>query len=455
MESNRVEYKRELTDGFEREAIAFLNYRDGGVIYIGIDKDGSVMGVADCDAVQLAIKDRLKNNILPSCLGLFDVIHEVREDRDIIKVTLASGSEKPYYLRKYGMSEKGCFVRIGSASEPMSGRMIEDLFARRTRNSLGRMRSPQQSLNFEQLRIYYEEAGFTLGDRFAANLELLTEDGAYNYAAYLLSDRNGNSVQVAKYRGLDRYDLIDTNEYGYCSLIKTCKQVLDRLEVENRTATKITGKERIERRLWNVVALRETVINAIIHNDFTNEAVPKFEIFDDRLEITSAGSIPEGVEREEFFAGYSIPRNKILMRVFKDLDIVEYLGSGMPRILRAYPRESFIFTANFIRTVFPISQEALELERGSTLPSFEAQVEAQVEVQVYLDILFACSVQPLSSGEIATALGHKKLSGNIRKALPRLKDAGLLAYTIPDKPNSRLQKYRLTARGKAWLNGDK
>ena len=145
--------------------------------------------------------------------------------------------------------------------------------------------------------------------------------------------------------------MIDTNEYGYCSLIKTCKQVLDRLDVENRTATKITGKERIERRLWNVVALREAVSNAIIHNDYTNEAVPKFEIFDNRLEITSAGSIPEGVAREEFFAGYSLPRNKILMRVFKDLDIVEYLGSGMPRILRAYPKESFIFTANFIRTV--------------------------------------------------------------------------------------------------------
>jgi predicted HTH transcriptional regulator len=385
----------------------------------------------------------------------FDVIHQVRESQDIIKVTLASGSEKPYYLRKYGMSEKGCFVRIGSASEPMSGRMIEELFAKRTRNSLGRMRSLQQSLNFEQLRIYYEEAGFSLGDRFAANLELLTEDGAYNYAAYLLSDRNGNSVQVAKYRGLDRYDLIDTNEYGYCSLIKTCKQVLDRLDVENRTATKITGKERIERRLWNVVALREAVINAIIHNDYTNEAVPKIEIFDDRLEITSAGSIPEGVAREEFFAGYSIPRNKILMRVFKDLDIVEYLGSGMPRILRAYPKESFIFTANFIRTVFPISLEALELERGATLPSSEAQVEVQVEAQVDLDILFACSVQPLSSGEIATALGHKKLSGNIRKALPRLKDAGLLAYTVPDKPNSRLQKYRLTPTGQALLAKEK
>jgi ATP-dependent DNA helicase RecG len=98
------------------------------------------------------------------------------------------------------------------------------------------------------------------------------------------------------------------------------------------------------------------------------------EIFDDRLEITSAGSIPLGTAREEFFAGYSIPRNKILMRVFKDLKIVEYLGSEMPRILKAYPKE-FIFTANFTRTVFPISREALELEQ-------ETLVKTRVETLV-------------------------------------------------------------------------
>jgi len=124
--------------------------------------------------------------------------------------------------------------------------------------------------------------------------------------------------------------------------------------------TRITSKERINKRLWNAIALREAVINAIIHNDYTNGAVPRFEIFHDRIEITSAGTIAPGVAREEFFAGYSIPRNKILMRIFKDLDMVEYLGSGIPRILKAYPRESFIFTANFIRTVFPMDSDALD-----------------------------------------------------------------------------------------------
>jgi predicted HTH transcriptional regulator len=75
-ESNRIEYKRELTDSLEKEVIAFLNYRDGGILYLGIDDSAEkVYGIADCDSVQLKIKDRLKNNIIPSCLGLFDVIH--------------------------------------------------------------------------------------------------------------------------------------------------------------------------------------------------------------------------------------------------------------------------------------------------------------------------------------------------------------------------------------------
>ena len=283
-ESNRIEYKQELNDKLENGVIAFLNYRDGGIIYIGINNNGKVLGIKDCDIVQLKIKDRLKNNIQPSCLGLFDVIHETRDGKDIIRITVASGPEKPYYLKKQGMSEKGCFIRVGSASEPMPLRMIEELFSKRTRNSLGKIKSNRQDLSFEQLKIYYNESGYNLTDKFASNLELLTEAGDYNYAAYLISDKNGNSIKVAKYSGTDRVNLIESNEYGYCSLVKATKQVLDKLELENRTTTKITSKERDDRQLWDAIAIREAVINAVVHNDYSKEIPPKFEIFSDRLE---------------------------------------------------------------------------------------------------------------------------------------------------------------------------
>jgi predicted HTH transcriptional regulator len=90
----------------------------------------------------------------------------------------------------------------------------------------------------------------------------------------------------------------------------------------------------------------------MVHNDYSREIPPKFEIFSDRLEITSAGSLSEGMTEEEFFEGYSIPRNKEIMRIYKDLEMVEHLGSGIPRILQSYSKENFKFTANFLRMSF-------------------------------------------------------------------------------------------------------
>lgn len=366
-ESNRIELKRELNVKLEREIVGFLNYKEGGSLYIGIDDDGSVIGVSNSDEVQLKIKDRIKNNIMPSTLGLFDVITETFDGKEYIKINVASGPEKPYYIPQYGMSPKGCFIRIGTSTEQMSQNQIEDMFASRIRNSLGRIKSPKQLLNFEQLKIFYEENGFSLNEHFANNLELLTDEGKYNYVAYLLSDVNSTSIKVAKYSGEDRCDLIENNEYGYCSLIKATNRVLDKLEVENRTLAKITSKARKEINLVDKIALREAVINAIIHNDYSNEVPPKIEIFSDRMEITSTGGLVQGMTEEEFFSGYSAPRNKELMRVFKDVHLVEQLGSGMIRILKKYDRSIFTITPNFIRATFPFVNEINNSELNSGL----------------------------------------------------------------------------------------
>ena len=94
-ETNRIEYKRELTPelDIEKEIIAFLNYKEGGYIYIGIDKDGSIVGVKDIDGCMLRLKDRIKHNISPSAMGLFDIAEEQKDGCSIIKITVASGIE--------------------------------------------------------------------------------------------------------------------------------------------------------------------------------------------------------------------------------------------------------------------------------------------------------------------------------------------------------------------------
>ena len=425
-ESHRVEFKQTLTESLEKEVVAFLNYHEGGLIYIGIDSHGHAFGCENPDDVQLKIKDRLKHNIAPSCLGLFEVILEKINDKNIVKIIVASGRETPYYIKKHGMSLRGCFIRIGSSSEPMTQTMIEDLFARRVRNSLSKIRSHRQDLSFEQLKIYYEEKGLKLNDKFASNLELLTEDGHYNYVAYLLADTNGTSIKVAKYAGTDKIDLIENNEYGYCSLIKATHKVLDKLDIENKTAARITHKARVEQPLWNKVALREAVINAIVHNDYTTEIPSVFEIYSDRIEITSTGGASTIRNMEDFFAGYSKPINRELMRIYKDLELVEHLGSGLGRILRVYGKESFIVSQNFMKNVFYSDRRLTD------------QATDQATDQVVLEF---CT-EPKSAGEIMQFVGvsHKTYFRN--NVLKPLLESGHLELTTPDTPKSPNQKYK-------------
>ena len=108
--------------------------------------------------------------------------------------------------------------------------------------------SPRQDLTFKQLKIYYEENGYDLNERFLNNLELYTEENKLNYAAYLLADDNGISMKVAKYSGTDKVNLIENAEFGYCSLIKATDNILNKLDIENITKTEITSTVRKEKR---------------------------------------------------------------------------------------------------------------------------------------------------------------------------------------------------------------
>lgn len=354
-ENNRTEFKAELNDKLEKEVVAFLNNREGGILYIGIDDDGTPVRVSDLDGTQLKIADRIKNNILPSTMGLFDIVSDTVDGIPVIKILISSGLEKPYYIKKNGMSPSGCFVRMGTSSQPMTTSMIDDLYSKRIHTTLRNIPSPRQDLTFAQLKIYYQERGLELNERFADSLELLTPDGKYNYIAYLLADENGVSIKVAKYAGTDKVDLIENEEYGYCSLIKATNHVLEKLKIENSTMAKVTSTKRIEKNLVEPIPMREAVINAIVHSDFSREIPPVFEIFSDRMVFSSYGGLIPGQSEQDFFSCSSMPRNRELMRVFKDVGLVEQLGSGMSRILKMYDKSIFDISEHFIKVEFPFS----------------------------------------------------------------------------------------------------
>lgn len=204
MAVGRNKDNKQMKKDFEQEVIAFLNYKEGGIIYVGINKNGQVVGVENTDLTQLQIKDRIKNNIQPSTLGLFDVTVETIDNKEVIKVIISSGTEKPYYLRKKGRTPEGCYIRVGSSKERMTERMIDDMYARRIKNTLKEIDSPRQELTFNQLKIYYEEHGLKLNDNFLQNLDLLTSEGKYNYNAFLLADENTVSIKLVRYLGTNK-----------------------------------------------------------------------------------------------------------------------------------------------------------------------------------------------------------------------------------------------------------
>lgn len=365
-ETNRIENKEQLNEDFEQEVIAFLNYKEGGIIYVGVRKDGKVVELEDIDLTQLQIKDRIKNNIQPSTLGLFDVTVETIDNKEVIKVIISSGTEKPYYLRRKGRTPEGCYIRVGSSKERMTERMIDDMYAKRVKHSLKEIDSPRQELTFNQLKIYYEEHGLKLNDNFLQNLDLLTSEGKYNYNAFLLADENNVSIKLVRYLGNNKLELLENLEYGNRCLITATQRILDRLDVENTTYAKIEYFGRKEQEKIDSKALKEAVINAIVHNDYSYGNSPIIELYSDRVEITSAGGLPQELSQEEFLEGVTAPRNKELIRVFKDVDLIENIGSGVLRILDAYDKSCFKFMDHFLRVSFRYRENPFEYDQETT-----------------------------------------------------------------------------------------
>lgn len=440
-ETNRIENKEQLNEDFEQEVIAFLNYKEGGIIYVGINKNGQVVGVEDVDLTQLQIKDRIKNNIQPSTLGLFDVTVETIDNKEVIKVIISSGTEKPYYLRKKGRTPEGCYIRVGSSKERMTERMIDDMYAKRIKNTLKEIDSPRQELTFNQLKIYYEEHGLKLNDNYLQNLDLLTSEGKYNYNAFLLADENNVSIKLVKYVGTNKLELLENLEFGNRCLITATQRILDRLDVENTTYAKIEYFGRKEKEKIDSKALKEAVINAIVHNDYSYGNSPIIELYSDRIEITSAGGLPQELSQEEFLEGVTAPRNKELIRVFKDVDLIENIGSGVLRILDAYDKSCFKFMEHFLRVSFNYKENPFEYEdtaktKSSKLGSKKSSKLAVSEEQ----ILQLCKTEK-SLKEIAQHFGYKDVYKFKNNYINKLIEQDKLQMTIPDKPKSRNQKY--------------
>ena len=361
-ETELIEFKEKLTDSLEKEVVAFLNAK-GGCIYIGVKDNGDIAGISDIDKIQLQVKDRLINCISPAILSFFTMRTEYIDGKAVLKISIKEGVEKPYYIKSKGLSESGAFIRIGSSAQPMSREMIYSLINKTFPKSLTVIESPEQELTFAELFIHYRRFNKPLNDNtFAKTLNFLTKDGKYNYLAYLMADNNQVSVRFARFNDSgERFELIEKGiEYGFGCIITAIQRVLDRFEIENITLSKLTGAaHRIDKRLVDNKCLREVIINAFAHNDYSYGMLPIFEVFQNRFAVRSYGGLVPQLTIEDFFLGVSALRNQELMRILKDVELVEALGIGIREITKVYDRNIFQFTDTTLYVQLPFDSEVM------------------------------------------------------------------------------------------------
>ncbi len=359
-ETEKTELKQRFADSLPKEIVAFLN-TDGGTIYIGVNDDGSVCGVANLDESLKKIADILESQILPDPRQFVELNTKYIEQKHVIEIKVQRGFDL-YYIKKYGRSSQGCFIRVGSTSRSMTEQQINLAHNRYldSKVKITEIASRIKNPTFQYLKLLLTEKGLNVNEStFAENFHLLTSSGQYNRMAELLADKNEVSIKVVRFKGKNKSDGIAIrNEYGEKCLVVAMKQAYDYCaDVINETHTSFTNGVRNDKPLFDRDAFREVWFNACLHNNWADGTPPAIYIYTDRMEIISTGGLPANLSKDDFFRGVSKPVNEELARLFIRLDLMEQTGYGIPLVTERYSRSAFEFLDFFLRVTIPFAFE--------------------------------------------------------------------------------------------------
>ena len=452
--------------------VAALQGRDCGYFICGVKNNthevvGTTFDVHQ-DVKNEPLKHYLARQVTPDIGFRFDEIQY--QGKRLVVMTIPAAVKMPTIF------DGARYIRIGSSKENlMKYPEYESQLFHILRNGMptvSNTESEYQELTFNKLFLYFETKGVALNRRtFKKNLGLLTVEGKYNLLAQLLSDDCRLPIRFAVFAGNNKASpMYSVKEFGYTCILYSLDQVLDYGKLLNIPQADERDRQTVRKEvpLFSAPAFEEAVINAFVHNRWLDGNAPMFTAFQDRIEILSRGNLPPKQTLEGFFAGESVPVNQALSDVFIKLHITEHTGRGIPRITEAYGKDVIRFNENSIVVTVPFERLGQEIYGdGQVIPSVSdeiplvnrqipqvegeipqvipqvkgeiPQVIPQVNVPVEDKILNFC-ITAKSMLEIANHLGIKDRK-TVRRYLSPLIEQGRIARTIPDKPNSRLQKY--------------
>lgn len=400
-ESETVELKEVVVDDIKKEIIAFANC-DGGKLYIGVRDDGTVIGLDNADSVSLQISNMVRDAIKPDITMFLHYETIVENGKNVVVVDIQRGTDRPYYLAKKGMRPEGVYVRQGYSSVPATDTAIRRMIKETDGDRFEAMRCLNQDLTFEATKKEFELRKTDFGAQQMRTLKLIDQDGLYSNLALLLSDQCVHTIKVAVFQGTDQTIFKDRREFTG-SLMQQMNEVYDFIDFRNQTRATIEKLYRVDVRDYPEVAVREALLNLLVHRDYSFSASAFISIYEDRIEFVSIGGLMPGIDLEDVMVGISVCRNQDLANVFYRLHLIEAYGTGMGKIMKAYESMQ-------VKPVIETTKNAFKI----ILPNINAKYESEN------------ATVKTKSGTPVTVHTEKKLSDEEEKILEYARKHGAI-----------------------------
>lgn len=400
-ESETVELKEVVVDDIKKEIIAFANC-DGGKLYIGVRDDGTVIGLDNADSVSLQISNMVRDAIKPDITMFLHYETIVENGKNVVVVDIQRGTDSPYYLAKKGMRPEGVYVRQGYSSVPATDTAIRRMIKETDGDRFEAMRCLNQDLTFEATKKEFELRKTDFGAQQMRTLKLIDQDGLYSNLALLLSDQCVHTIKVAVFQGTDQTIFKNRREFTG-SLMQQMNEVYDFIDFRNQTRATIEKLYRVDVRDYPEVAVREALLNLLVHRDYSFSASAFISIYEDRIEFVSIGGLMPGIDLEDVMVGISVCRNQDLANVFYRLHLIEAYGTGMGKIMKAYESMQ-------VKPVIETTKNAFKI----ILPNINAKYETEN------------ATVKTKSGTPVTVHTEKKLSDEEEKILEYARKHGAI-----------------------------
>lgn len=400
-ENFNVELKEILTSDLKKEVVAFANTCDG-IIYIGISDSGEVVGVKNSDEIIERAGASIRNAIKPDLSMYVTLDVEKIENKNVIVIKIQRGASRPYYIAEKGLKPSGVYIRQGNSSVPASENYIRQMIKETDGDSFEKLRSLNQNLTFNYADMIFEKSNVSFGDIQKKTLGIIGEDGLYSNLGLLLSDQCLHTLKIAVFEGKEKGIFKDRKEFKG-SLLKQITEAFEYIDLLNKTKATFDGLIRKDERDYPTEAIREALLNAVVHREYSFGASTLINIYEDRIEFVSLGGIVSGLSLEAIMLGISQSRNEKLANIFYRLHLIEAYGTGIQKIFLSYANYSVkpIFKAEVgaFLVVFPNihfdsqknkksenEEMALNDDYKKILKFLEKGFKSRKEIQEYINL---------------------------------------------------------------------